>query len=392
MSTCSHAALPQGVAHRPQSNVEHPHRFGLDALRALAIALVLLEHGQWFPYNVLPYFSLGFPAGYLGVELFFVLSGYLVGGMALDAADSLSTWRGLRSFWRRRWFRTLPNYALFLILIWSVDGWLGRWRPESPLAWATFTQNLAWPVPHWFRASWSLAIEEWFYLLLPASLGFLLWRGASTKRAAGLAIGLAILLPLLLRVLTVAVNDTPFWDTRMIVALHMDPIGWGVLAAAVHRWRPATWAKLERFALVGLAGLIACSLWFSAGSPERFSTRTVFPSLVSASIALTLPWLAAWKVQESPGARGVRAVARWSYSMYLVDGVIYPVMFLWWPGFPTTVGQGFGYMGLYFVGVTACAAATHRLWERPWLRLRDQGYARSSGRISTKGASSGVNI
>ncbi|HTV42772.1 MAG TPA: acyltransferase family protein [Candidatus Sulfotelmatobacter sp.] len=93
--------------------------FGPDLIRALAIVLVLLSHtvpgGTEFPALGVARYYLGL----LGVEIFFVLSGFLIGGILIDElySDRLESISGTVSFWRRRWFRTLPNYYLFLAII-----------------------------------------------------------------------------------------------------------------------------------------------------------------------------------------------------------------------------------------------------------------------------------
>ena len=87
----------------------------LDLCRALAILLVLLSHGRVFLRDALPWAEVLRFGGFMGVELFFVLSGFLIGGILLRVSRQPGTaW--LRVFYVRRWLRTLPNYYLFLLL------------------------------------------------------------------------------------------------------------------------------------------------------------------------------------------------------------------------------------------------------------------------------------
>ena len=93
----------------------------------------------------------------LGVEIFFVLSGFLVGGILFEQVMSGASWHSLLpTFWVRRWIRTLPSYYLFLglnILIYQRSG-------LPPLApYFAFLQNFVHPIPSFFSDSWSLAIE-----------------------------------------------------------------------------------------------------------------------------------------------------------------------------------------------------------------------------------------
>ena len=139
----------------------------LDLCRALAILLVMLSHGRVFLRSAMPwaeYFRFG---GFLGVELFFVLSGFLIGGILIRLSRQGGThWLG--GFYARRWFRTLPNYYLF-VLINILLVWWGTRPGELDEVWKylVFIQNLFGPHPLFFPEAWSLAVEEVFYLFIP---------------------------------------------------------------------------------------------------------------------------------------------------------------------------------------------------------------------------------
>jgi peptidoglycan/LPS O-acetylase OafA/YrhL len=120
-------------------------QIGLDYLRAGAIRCVMIAHTAEH--------SSVAAAGFIGVELFFVLSGYLVGGILLDslsASGDVPTWPLLQRFWFRRWMRTLPNYFLFVLLYLIFDHLDSKIRL---LQYFTFTQNLAWPGDSFFVVS-----------------------------------------------------------------------------------------------------------------------------------------------------------------------------------------------------------------------------------------------
>jgi peptidoglycan/LPS O-acetylase OafA/YrhL len=125
----------------------------LDAVRGTAIALVVGYH--YWPHIV----SSG---DELGVGMFFVLSGYLIGGVLIDNRESS---RFFSTFYGRRAFRILPLYAL--LIVFSIASMQNVW-------WVvTFSQNIGWAVTDSFPAgdplsvTWSLAVEEQFYLVLP---------------------------------------------------------------------------------------------------------------------------------------------------------------------------------------------------------------------------------
>src|SRR4051812_21992985 len=229
--------------------------FGLDLLRAVAILAVVATHTRVF---LLPHFPglsrIGF--GTFGVELFFVLSGFLIGGILLNLGDTLAHPRTLVTFWYRRWMRTLPNYVLFLAIAVVAQLATGR-NPPRLDSYLFFGQNLVRPIPPFFAESWSLAVEEWFYLAFPLLLAIVLrWRRV---RRAFVAVALVLLIvPPILRVVWLE-GGMAEEGMREIVILRLDALMYGVLAAWLARenpdaWRRARWPAVT-LGLVLLAGL-----------------------------------------------------------------------------------------------------------------------------------------
>jgi peptidoglycan/LPS O-acetylase OafA/YrhL len=91
------------------------HVHGLDLMRAVAIAMVVFQHGALFFYLCYGSPVIWTKMGTIGVTLFFVLSGFLIGGILLDLGGSLGDSRVAARFWLRRALRTLPNYFLFIV-------------------------------------------------------------------------------------------------------------------------------------------------------------------------------------------------------------------------------------------------------------------------------------
>jgi peptidoglycan/LPS O-acetylase OafA/YrhL len=139
---------------------------GLDTLRALAVTLVVLHHYVLFVSDADTFGWVG-EIGWVGVDLFFALSGYLIGNQifrALRAPEGLS----LTRFYARRLLRTLPNFYVVLALyaLWPV---FRGGPPMLPLwRYLSFTQNIGLEPGTAFSHAWSLCIEEQFYMLLPA--------------------------------------------------------------------------------------------------------------------------------------------------------------------------------------------------------------------------------
>jgi len=139
---------------------------GLDHLRALAIILVLLFHYRLFGHP--EWIESAGRFGWTGVDLFFVLSGYLIAGQLfkqIAAGHSIS----LRDFFVKRFFRIIPAYLFIVSVYFCVPAFHER-EGLSPLwKYLTFTQNFGLDLRYYgtFSHAWSLCVEEQFYLLLP---------------------------------------------------------------------------------------------------------------------------------------------------------------------------------------------------------------------------------
>ena len=347
----------------------------LDLCRALAILLVMLSHGRIFLRGDLPwadYFRFG---GFLGVELFFVLSGFLIGGILIRLSRQGGT-HWLRGFYARRWFRTLPNYYLFVLInIFLV--WWGIRPGDLDEVWKylVFIQNLFGPHPLFFPEAWSLAVEEVFYLLFPA-LFLLLGRllGLPPARSI-LIVSLGVILFSLLARLLVA-NSIGNWDEgiRKVVFLRFDTLMFGVLMAWVYDRHPR-WLKKPGLApamtLIFVASVIYFALSPDAELNQSFFAKTFYLSLVSIGCAgLLLIGIE----RRLPGWLSMlgRFMARISYSAYLVN---IPVAILLVHLFDCCGGSLWGALGMwlaYMVLTLAISHGVYELYEKRFNALRDR--------------------
>lgn len=355
-----------------------PRIFGLDLLRSVAILAVVLAHGLVFLYphhpraGVLGYFG-------IGVDLFFVLSGYLIGGILLRSGEALGTGRGLLHFWLRRWLRTLPNYYLFgallLVLglfVWGTSPayWRGVWQS------ATFTQNLAWkPDSGFFPESWTLAIEEWFYLLAPLAIAGAMRCGLGFRAAFAGVLGFLLIAPLVARCLAPASHD---WATglRQFVIYRLDSIAWGLLAAWIAAGAPQVWQRVRVPAALAGVALSVVSYWMllRMAAHDTWYLRTFLFTQFAVGFALLLPWAAQWRTDASNlPARFIRATARWSYSMYLCNlGLMLLGHHFLMEHVKGSVAMAWLVFAGFFVACYAVSALAYRLWERRFLDYRDR--------------------
>ena len=310
----------------PRSN-QHPRNqraFGPDLIRATAIVLILLCHtfpgGTMFPIiGVVRHYW-----GVWGVEIFFVLSGYLIGGILIEDLHSgrLHSLAGVFSFWKRRWFRTLPNYYLFLILFLLTarfdDG-------RFPLEWEKylwFGQALLSTHPDFFMVVWSLAIEEWFYLLFPILLLMFSKLIARRKRAILATIIIFLVAPLILRCFLE--TDSLDAGIRKTTLPRLDAITYGVCLAYLKYHYAAIWNFMIKSWPIGAIASVAvfgyaCLRTFSLGDlPVDSVIFRVFGfSIISTGVALLFPAVVIIRTPASWWVTIIRKLSLWSYSIYL---------------------------------------------------------------------------
>ena len=356
--------------------------FGLDFLRALAILLVLVAHATFMFLPLTHQLEAWWMFGQLGVELFFVLSGFLIGAILVKQAEAARLAVG--RFWLRRWLRTLPNYYLFLVINIGLARWIDSAWPHAA-SYAIFMQNFAWPQPIFFIESWSLAVEEIFYLVAP--LLVLACSGRVMRRVpAALLVSLAILAATLVRVAYV-LTQQPVWDqaVRMVALVRLDAIAYGALALLLYRPRDGI---VRRDSIsIAAAGCIgtAIAVWLYLVLPKDTDlfARTGLFSLISASFAAFLPAAANWQRSGAlaPIEHGIRAIARWSYALYLCQLAVMRVMNATFAGNAQTF-MGCLLQAILFVALSiASAALVYRFYEAPILRLRDRWTRESTSRL-----------
>jgi len=357
---------------------------GLDTLRAVAIVLVVMYHlsirGQ-LPAALDPAAAVG----WIGVDLFFVLSGFLIGSQQLRPYGGGGV-PSLREFYRRRAYRILPAYLVVLGLYWVTPLW--REAP-GPVAWwqyVSFTWNLflrGYPDARAFSHVWSLCVEEHFYLVLPLLLLGMMRRPRVWKTVAllvGIVIGGVVLRWVVLeRVVMAAAGDERgnlfmkyiYYPTYT----RLDGLVVGVGLALMRSFRPAWWEKIARYGNVCCAGgvvLVLAGLWlcgFGFPGPDLpGSVLFAFPLL-----GLGFGLLVAAAVGERsvlhrrvPGAAGLAALA---YSLYLTHKSVAHALHRLLP--VLTAQADWKAAGIYAAGCLSSAALLYFGVERPFLRLRD---------------------
>lgn len=299
---------------------------GLDLLRALAIIVVVIYHAG----------IMGFPLpgaahrfGWIGVDLFFVLSGYLIGGQLLAP---IAHGQGIKlgRFFARRALRILPAYLVILGIYFLLPSW--REYPEMFPVWKFLlsVQNIGLRGGTAFSHAWSLGVEDQFYLLLPLVLLLLI----RSRRAAVIVPGAIVIGGFALRWFLARQNlgdgGVSFrgFQTWIYYATwtRLDPLVFGVALAAIEKFRPRWWQRLVNLApwlwLPALA-LIVSAFWIEV--PEVITVTAAvwqFPLIALGMAALLVcavsPRLPFRRV-KIPGAAFIASIA---YGAYLVQKLV----------------------------------------------------------------------
>lgn len=299
--------------------------YGLDTLRSAAIILVFMAHYTWLTDQTL-FGYLGHMGG-VGVDLFFALSGYLIGNQIFGAVKNHGNF-SLLTFYARRFLRTLPNYFFVLGLYFLLP--IFREKPLATPLWKfiTFTQNFG-LVPSAFFHAWSLCIEEQFYLLLPLIALFLIYKVSARQR--WLIIFISLISEIIIRGVIWFIylqypssNSGDIYQSMIYYPTfcRVDSLVLGVSLALLQNYHKVLWIKLTTngnfFLSIGVVGYCFVVYMFQIGLPNGFFSVVVNNSVLAlSSTALVLSalcknsWLSRLKI---PGAM---LLATTSYAIYL---------------------------------------------------------------------------
>lgn len=380
------AAIPEpDTRPAPESSARStsPRVLGLDGLRALAVALVVVFH--LFPGTLV--------GGYLGVDIFFVISGFIITRLLL--IERTSTGRiALGAFWKRRARRLLPALIALLLVCTSVAALISGdvlvGVGGQLLAALTFSSNWYFLVtgadyfahanPELYRNLWSLAVEEQFYLLWPLIMLVLIARLARTGRIVTLSILTAA------SAIAMAVLVTPGDPTAVYfgTGTHAFGLTLGALVAVVSQWwssRELEWSRAARtswagIGVVSLAGLVALSVVMPGEAVWAYQGGLVAVAILSAAA------ICAVLVPGSPVARALEwAPLTWvgvrSYGIYLWHWPVAVLLSAALPTWTSHPGLSWALGGIAALLTVAAAAVSFRFVETP---IRIHGYRATAAR------------
>src|SRR5436853_6644130 len=294
---------------------------GLNLLRALAIIVVVIYHAALFGFK-LPGRVDRF--GWIGVDLFFVLSGYLIGGQLL-APLTRDQRINLGLFFARRTLRIMPAYFVTLAIYFLLPSWREYPEMSQPLwKFLLSVQNIGLHGGTAFSHAWSLAVEDQFYLCLPFILLFVnRWPPAAFIIPCAIVLS-GIPLRAFLASQNLVENGVAFPGFQVWIYYptwtRLDPLVFGVVLAAIEKFRPNWWERLMNAARwLWLPGLVAIVYGLYLGENDLTIATCIwqFPLIAFGMAALVVrgasPRLPFRRI-EVPGAAFFASIA---YSVYL---------------------------------------------------------------------------
>jgi peptidoglycan/LPS O-acetylase OafA/YrhL len=349
----------------------------LDGLRGLAIAMVLWLHfvQQYLPPgrgSWLGWLRAGTGLSWAGVDLFFTLSGFFIGGILIDERASP---RLIRVFYLRRALRILPLYYLTLA---AIVGALTARLPGSyhlfpPWVYALFLTNLAlaqakaWD---WLPLSvlWTLAVEEQFYLTAPWVV-----RSLPLRAIPWLAIGLAVLAEAARAAMVLASPGAPF-ALHVLTPFRMDALALGVLVAwivrseAAGRWVLRIGSRWPGWLVLALAFLAAVDLQQpSLGSRTLALYGYLMIAMAFALIVLIVAQVRPPALNRFLESRPLAHLGRHSYFIYLWHGLLGGALIRWLggPDFTLNTAAGVAIVALAVAATWGAATVSWRWFEGP---------------------------
>ncbi len=304
-----------GLDHR----IVRPVMPELDVIRGIAILLVFWFHGFMFfspPAGAIPawerVFLAGARQGGSGVNLFFVLSGFLITGILLDSAGKPDYYS---RFYYRRALRILPAYYLLLLLLGSLEyvSFVQRHNSWAFLGLSFVYLSNATPlfgVPMQYGPLWSLAVEEHFYLLWPAAV-----RALSKRALIIVAASICLIEPF---VRTYAFHRGGLWWGRY-TWLSADGLALGALLAVFARSKYATRANLLK--LSGLSAVLATAalaVSFTVPRPPAVGIRTTCVNYFALAAVSAVLWLGTGPYRGLVNLRLLAFFGYISYGLYLI--------------------------------------------------------------------------
>lgn len=315
-----------------EKNSSHGRLFGLDFLRTIAILMVLFGHClSIYPPSQSLLAQVGIFCGFFGVEVFFVLSGFLLGSTIYRKyVENEFSVNSILTFFRERAFRVLPTYYLVLLINLIISFIIG-YAVLDGWKYFFFLQNFSNTMLPFFPESWSIPMGVFAFLLFPIAL---LMKSKIVKPTHPSLFFLVVVLGLMLffvftkvyYTLTTPNTTLNEWnlDLKAVVVYRLDAVFMGFLAAWASLNLPIFWKKIQfLFAFLGmlLFGFLFVGVGFFQFTIESYPNfwNVFYLPLTSLMVVFFLPLLTQWKLTKFNLLRKpIIFISGISYALYLL--------------------------------------------------------------------------
>lgn len=372
--------------------------FGLDIARFIAIITVLIAHSVVLvPFSNKIIDLIGYYFSVFGVEIFFVLSGFLIGSILIKLHNKNGlNFTVLKNFWLRRWLRTIPAYFFVLLIYFFVYEIIFK-KPVGLeiVKYFLFVQNFFSQGPAFFGVSWSLSIEEWFYLTFPITLIVSSFFIKNIKVSILTSIVIYLLVGILIRsgywymisknnlLADYAVNDLKFfWEgnVRKPLIFRIDSVLFGVLGSFLTFFKIKFLNKknllLFSFILLGISSYFIVDIYMR-GTSNYFNTVLLLP-MFDFSFLLVVLFLHDFNTcSKSFFKYVIQQVSSISYSVYLVHFLFIELFLFFFEGDVSGEIRLVAFAS-YWVLVYVSSVIIFRYIETPFLEYRDKNFRESN--------------
>jgi peptidoglycan/LPS O-acetylase OafA/YrhL len=334
----------------------------LDFLRAIAVLMVMCRHFRFIP---------GSSHGWAGVDLFFVLSGFLIGGLLFQQWKNTDALQ-IRRFYLRRALKLYPSFYFLIAATAVVSFWVGQpITRRQALVEVFFLQSYL--TPYWPHA-WSLAVEEHFYILLPLALWIMsrYGRRADPFRHVITLFAVAAVACPIFRVITDDGRSARDLTATLQSHLRVDALLFGVLLCYLKMFRPEVFKQWARSRLGLLMTFLAVAILLAVPKETHFM-KTIGLTIVYLGFGFLVIRVADGRAPHiaQPTVRLLAKMGFHSYPIYLWHEAVHRAALSWIPGH-----YRFLQFAVYVAGCIIAGIAASKLIEVPVLAYRDRHFPR----------------
>jgi peptidoglycan/LPS O-acetylase OafA/YrhL len=299
-------------------------------------------------------------------------------------------WKTSYNFWIRRWFRTLPNYYFVLFLttiLWAIFEHKFMFLKLKYIAYLVFFQSAITPTAPFLEESWTLCIEEWFYLLFPIILlvGNLFLPKLNPKNIKWnilVSIMLLIFCPMILRVFIQAKQTFDWLDITRMTFFRLDIIGYGILMAWIKFYYKSFF--LNKRKLVGFLSVITLGIYFflfytqiipnALTQTNSFYYFIIFIISGLSSFFITLFFSELKLEKNNKAIKFLTHVSITSYSIYIfhLSVVMYSLDHLFPSKGERPLLENIGLFSIYVIFTLFFSTLVYKYFEHPMTELREK--------------------